>query len=185
MNETTKLDKIQSSLFDESALETLTAKELEVRVRYQKTFTIWLENPWWTDKEMVRYIRQEHGLGKTQAYQDLSNVRMILGNVTNAAKEWHRYAVIEMAKETYNLAKKRGDFKAMAMAFDKLGKYTRLDQKDADEIPWDQLIPPEFENTDDVTVLKIIHPPDFEERVRKAKKKYLGEDFIIDDANVE
>jgi hypothetical protein len=184
MEDQTKFDKIQLSLFDESALEKLTPKELELRNRYQNIFTVWHENPFWSDKDMVRYIRQELGLGKTQAYQDLSKVKMILGNVNNAAKEWQRYAVIEMAKETYNLAKKRGDLKAMAMALDKLGKYTRLDQNDVDLIPWDQIIPPEFENTDDVEVLKIIRPAGFEEKVNKLKKKYLGEDLNIEEANV-
>lgn len=184
MDDKTRLDKIQSSLFDETALETLSAKDLEIRARYKQIFTIWLDNPWWSDKEMVRYIRQELKVQKTQAYEDIQRVKLILGNVTNAGKEWHRYSLIEMAKETYNLAKKRGDIKAMAMALDKLGKYTRLDQKDVDEIPWDQLIPPEFDTTDDVGVLKIVRPADFDKKVAKARKKYLGDDLEIEEADV-
>lgn len=184
MNEDSRLDKIQRSLFDDTAVEGLSPKDIELRRRYKEIFTIWLDNPWWSDKEMVRYIRQELGIQKTQAYEDLQKVKLILGNVSNANKEWHRYAVIEMAKETYNLAKKQGDLKAMAMAVDKLGKYTRLDQKDVDEIPWDQLIPPEFETTDDVSVLKIIRPPDFDKKVAKARKKYLGDDLEIEEADV-
>jgi len=185
MDETTRFDKIQRSLYDETALNSLTPKELELRIRYKHIFTIWLDNPWWSDKEMVRYIRQELGIQKTQAYEDLQKVKLILGNVANANKEWHRYSVIEMAKETYNLAKKRGDLKAMAMALDKLGKYTRLDQKDVDEIPWDQLIPPEFETTNDVGVLKIIRPADFDKKVKAAKKRYLGADLEIEEAEYE
>lgn len=181
MNEQTKFDKIQKSFFDDEALKRLSPKDIEIRTRYQNVFSVWLENPWWSDKEMVRYIRQEFGVAKTQAYQDIQKVKLILGNVNNAAKEWQRYSVIEMIKEAYNLAKKHGDVKAMVMALDKLGKYTRLDQKEVDEIPWDLIVPPEFENTDDVTVLQIHRSADFQEKVKKIRRKYLGD---IEEANV-
>lgn len=54
----TKFDKIQRSLFDEDFVAKLTPKDLEIRQRYQAVFVIWLENPAWSDKEMVRYMFQ-------------------------------------------------------------------------------------------------------------------------------
>lgn len=181
-DELTKFDKLQKSLFDDSV--SLSEKELEIRQRYQSVFVIWLENPMWSDKEMVRYMRQNMGQGRTQAYEDIQKIKVMLGNVRNATKEWQRYRVIEMCTEAYNIAKKRGDVKAMVMAADKLGKYTKLDKDDADIPPWDQMIPPQLEPTSDVSVLGITRSADFTKKVAKMKKKYLDEGLSVEDVDV-
>lgn len=183
-DEVTKFDNIQKSLFDPKAEELLSPKDIELRKRYQAVFVIWLENPMWSDKEIVRYMRQTMGLGKSQAYEDIQKIKLLLGNVRNATKEWHRYRVIEMCNEIYSMAKKRGDLKAMAMATDKLGKYTKLDKDDVDTPPWDKMIPPVLEPTSDVSVLNITRSEKFQKQVEKLKKKYFGEDIQVDEAHV-
>jgi hypothetical protein len=178
----TKFDKLQKSLFDDSVA--LTEKDLEIRKRYQAVFVIWLENPVWSDKDIIRYMRQSMNLGKTQAYEDLQKIKIMLGNVRNASKEWQRFRVIEMCLETYNMAKKRGDIKAMAMATDKLGKYTKLDKDDIENPNWGNIIPPILEPTSDPSVLGVTRTPEFKKRVEKLKRQYLGEDLIVEDADV-
>jgi hypothetical protein len=182
--EVTKFDKIQRSLFEEDSLTQLSAKDLELRSRYQGVFVVWIENPHYTDREIVRFIIQQHGISRTQAYHDLQRIKTMLGNVRNAAKEWQRYAVIEMCKEAFNIAKKKGDVKSMVMAIDKLGKYTKLDKDEQEALPWDQLLPPQLEPTSDISVLKITRSPDFEKQVQKLKRKYLGEEVQVEDADV-
>jgi len=184
VKEITHFDKIQRSLFDEEALNSLSAKDVELRRRYQAVFVVWIENPNWTDKEIVRFMLQELKVKRTQAYTDLQRIKTMLGNVRNAAKEWQRYVVIEMCKEAYNLAKKRGDIRSMVMAADKLGKYTKLDKDDQDALPWDQLVPPQLDPTSDVSVLKITRGPDFQKKVQQLKSKYLGTDLAVEDADV-
>ncbi|MBW6490833.1 MAG: hypothetical protein K0B15_06510 [Lentimicrobium sp.] len=183
-DEATKFDKIQRSLFEDSEVTKLTAKDLELRSRYQAVFVIWIENPNYTDREIVRYIIQQHKISRTQAYHDLQRIKTMLGNVRNAAKEWQRYAVIEMCKEAFNIAKKKGDVKSMVMAIDKLGKYTKLDKDEQEALPWDQLLPPNLEPTSDVSVLKITRSAEFQNQVKLLKKKYLGDNTEIQEADV-
>ena len=59
------------------------------------------------------------------------------------------------------------------MAFDKLAKYFKLDKDDEEPIPWDKLIPPDFELSDDVRVLDHkLHIPNLEEKRTRLREKY-------------
>lgn len=183
MDEVTRLDKIQKSLFDDSVTN-LSEKEIELLNRYKEIFVVWLHNPAWSDKEIVNYIRQSMNLSRTQAYDNVQKVKVILGNVRNASKEWQRYRVIEMCTEAYALAKKRGDIKAMVMAADKLGKYTMLDKDDIDIPNWEDYVPPQLEPTSDVSVLGVTRSEKFKKQVERMKKKYLNDDITVQDAEL-
>ena len=174
MAKETLFDKIQVSLFsdDSSALEKLSEHDLVIRKRFMAAFTVWLENPTYTDKQLVNFLMREFSIETSQAYRDISKLRVMLGNVRNAGKEWHRYTIIEMCKETYNMAKKKGDPKAMSMATDKLGKYTRCDQLEAEEMPWGSIIPPDLETSTDPTILGFVADPEAEKKRLKMRKKY-------------
>ena len=60
----------------------------------------------------------------------------------------------------------------MAMAADKIGKYQRVDQIDDNGINFDEMIPPNFEFTSDVTLLNIKQVPDLEARRRELRKHF-------------
>ena len=90
--------------------------------------------------------------GTCIAYQDIQILKILLGDIKNAGKEWHRHRVISMVMEAFEMAKLTQDPKAMIMAADKLGKYTRLDKEDAVTMPWDEIIPLPVEPTNDPTL---------------------------------
>jgi len=167
-------DKIQKSLFseDEAELEKLSDRDKRIRERYITAFSSWLDNPTYTDKQMMNFITRQFDVSVRQAFRDLGVIKTMLGNVRNANKEWHRHVVIQMCQEAYNLAKKRNDAKAMALAADKLGKYTRCDQLEAEALPWDQIIPPSFEPSSDISILGFKPDPDIERKRAKLRKKY-------------
>jgi len=173
----TLFDKIQKSLFSdtEDQLEGLSARDLEIRKRYMSAFTVWLENPTYTDKQIANHLKVTFKIENSQAYRDIGNLRIMLGNVRNAGKEWHRFTVIQMAKDAYALAVKQHDAKAMAVAAGVYGKYTRCDQIEADQMPWDSVIPPEFEPSPDVTILGFKKIANSEERRKKIMRKYMQE----------
>ena len=178
-------DKIQKSLFseDESELEKLSERDKRIRQRYLVGFTAWLDNPTYTDKQMLNFITRQFGVTARQAFRDLGVIKVMLGNVRNSGKEWYRHVVIQMCQEAYNLAKKRNDAKAMALAADKLGKYTRCDQLEAEALPWDQIIPPSFEPSADISILGFKTDPDIERKRAKLRKKYSRdiEDAVLID----
>lgn len=157
----------------------LSEAQLAIRDRLMAVYAHWLESPLTPESKLVQWLKENYGVSIRQAYADLDAVRKILGNIKNAQKEWHRFVVIEMCKEAYQKAKDNGDAKAMAYAADKLGKYTRVDQIDEDQLPWDQLIPPNFEPSTDVTTIPgFKHDPDIDIRRAAARRKYMPD--VID-----
>ncbi len=190
MNEKTTLDKIQKELFSPPDEKTDLAPNYKViKARLLKGFTFWLENPHLPESKIVNFLQNTCNISRTQAYQDLKNIKILLGNVRNASKEWYRHMVIEMCRSAYNIAKIKRDAKAMALAADKIGKYAKLDKEEDDPLPWDQLVPPNFEPKPDVEILGIKPVSNIDEYRKNLRSKFLSkydsthfqEAVIIDD----
>jgi hypothetical protein len=96
----------------------------------------------------------EFGISQSQAYRDISNMKVILPNIRNAGKEWIRYIVNEELKKAIADAETNGKLKERILAISALAKYNKLDQDDAEEFPWDEIIPQGIEPTNDPTVLE-------------------------------
>ena len=163
-------------------MEHLTPAERTQLKRYRFCFTQSLENPSTPDKVMRDYLINEYNISATQAYIDIQNVRILLGNIKNAGKEWIRYLVNEELKEALEDAKDLGPkgIKLRIMAANVLGKYNRLDREDAQEMPWEEIIPQSIEPTSDPTVLGGKKLENREEEIRKMYEKYKGEIEIED-----
>ena len=177
------LDKYHDVLFkDFDEMEHLTPAEQNQLKRYRFCFSQSLENPSLPDKELRDFLINEFSISQTQAYTDIQNMRVLLGNIRNAGKEWIRYLVNETLKEAIETAKSAGPkrLKELIMAADKLGKYNRLDKEDAEELPWEEILPQSIEPTTDPTVLKIKPLENKEEEIRKMYEKYKGEIEIED-----
>ena len=182
MSKRNTLDKFHNVMFVDFDESVLTLDEREMLRRYRAVFTLSLENPSMTDTKLRDYLMEEFGVNMATAYRDLSNVRVLLGNVQNAGKEWIRYIVNETLKKAIEDAKLLGKngIKLMILAADKLGKYNRLDKEDATELPWDEIIPQTIEPTTDPTVLGIKPLANKEEEIRRMYEKYRDEIEIED-----
>ena len=165
-------------LFEDEKNVQLLPYELEIKKRYSAAFALWLENPSYNDKQIVRFLVNEMNISAAQAYRDIPNIKILLGNVKNATKEWYRYVIAQGMLEAYQMAKKRGDVKGMALAYDKLGRYTRCDQDDADGMRWDEINPPNFEPIPDPTLLNRKYIT--EEYRKQLRAKYKAEQNIED-----
>lgn len=175
--ELTTIEKIEINLFKWASERkvALTTKEDEILKRYQHTFAYWHEKPDLRDSQIVEYMMGKFGIEKSQAYRDLPHIKYLLGNVRNASKEWHRYVVVETCKEAIQKARADKNWIAMIMAADKIGKYTMLDKDDQERMPWDEIVPPEFEASPDINILNPkLYSPDIEERRKKLRAKYSG-----------
>lgn len=175
MDNLTSFDKIEKTLLDDPAANSieLTEKEIEIRDRYKQVFVYWLEKPYLMDSQIIRYMMFEMGLSKSQCYRDFPKIQRLLGNVKNASKEFIRYQVIQMAKETYAMARKQQNPIAMTMAIEKIGKFCKLDKEELDAIPWEEIQLPIFEPSADIKVLD----PKLKEYTDEARKK-LREKFL-------
>jgi hypothetical protein len=181
MSNSKTLDKFHDVLFkDFNEIENLTDNERLQLVRYRYTLSLCLDKPSITDNQLRDHLICEYGLSKSQAYRDISMMKILLPNVRSAGKQWLRYIVEEELKEAIQDAKVADKLKERILAIGMLGKYGKLDQDDAAEIPWDEIIPQSIEPTNDITVLKIKPLANKEEEIKKLYEKYKG-DIEIED----
>ena len=181
MSRKANLDKFHDVLFkDFDEQQHLTLIEREQLKRYRAAYSQSLENPSITDTKLRDYLMNEYGISQTQAYYDIANIRILLGNVRNAGKEWVRYLVNETLKEAIEACRTKKKWKEVILAANVLGKYNKLDKDDAMEYPWEDILPIPIEPTNDVTVLKVKPLANKEEEIRKMYEKYKGEIDIED-----
>ena len=179
MNEETTYTRIERSLFKdkEEATRTLSVREMEIKTRMMLCVSKLMEKPTLEDTELVNFLMhgcagQADPVSRSQAYRDLAMVRRLVGNIRLAAKSWYRYLIVEGAKRTYNMAMEKEDAKGAAAALDKIGKYTLCD-KDDTAFDYSQMLPPNFEPSDDVTLLEGLEPMDDIEAKRKQLRSYF------------
>ena len=164
---------IEKHLFESKdiAINSLSPKQLEIKERLMMCVSKKIHNPLMLDSELVRFLMNGCGgvcpvVSQTQSYRDVAALTKIVGNIQLATKAWYRYMIIEGAKEGFEVAKTQKDSKGMAANLDKIGKYTRAD-KDDDAFDWEQMFPPSFEPSDDITLLDGIQPIENLEDERK------------------
>jgi hypothetical protein len=180
------MEKIQLYLFDENENipeeHRFSAEQLQIKKRYATVFSYWIDKPTLSDRKIVFFMQTELGVSKPQAYRDIAAVKLLLGNVRNATKEWQRFKLISMIDKAYEIAERSKDAKAMILAADKLGKYTQLDKEDSLQIPYDEIVPQPFEFTGDVTVLGLKPISNLKEKQKHLREKYGSS--LIEDAEI-
>ncbi len=148
--------------------------------RLRVGYAFWYEFPTKTETEIRDQLMNEFDIAKSTAYEDIQVIKVLLGDIRNPSKEWIRFQVNAMLDAAYKLAEHQKDPKAMALAADKKGKYNMLDKPDAEPLPFDQIVPQNFEPTDDPTPLGIRKDPDIREKKRKMLEKYMDDIEIVD-----
>lgn len=148
--------------------------------RLRVAYTYWYEFPTKTETEIRDHLMNEFEVVKSTAYEDIQVIKVLLGDIKNPSKEWIRFQVNAMLDAAYKLAEILKDPKAMTMAADKKGKYNMIDQADAQQLPFGEIVPQQFEPTDDPTSLGLKKDPDIREKKRKMLEKYMDDIEIID-----
>lgn len=152
-----------------------------MRIRSMHAF--WLQFPRKSDGEIVDKLMREHKVSRSTAYEDVRIIKTLLGNMSKASKDYHRFRFIAMIEETFATAKRIGDARAMAAAAAHYGKYTQLDKEEAIDKGYDKIVVQPFIPTDDPTVLGIKPVPNIRERIAAKLKQYWSED--IEDVQFE
>jgi hypothetical protein len=180
------LEKITHNLFVSAgeAEMTLTKDEQLIKERYSHVITRWLSDPSMPDKHIVNFLMNQYKIEKSQAYRDLANVKIIMGNIQNATKEWMRYTVSQGLLGCIQKARSEKKLMEEITAYDKLAKYFKLDKEEDEPIPWEKLLPPDFELSSDVRVLDPkLHVPDIEEKRQRLREKYRNASDVDYDIN--
>ncbi len=177
------LEKLHAYLFSEKEdrneqLAEFTADQQAVVIRYRGIFSKWLSEPMLSDAMMVKFIMNTFDIGDNQAYKDIGRIKVILGNVQNAAKEFQRYRATEMILKGYDTASTATSqlevkqAQIMIKAGETLGRIYMLDKNEIDRIPWEDIIPLELEPTTDISVIGRKPMKNLEEVKQRLRKKY-------------
>lgn len=167
----TTLDLIQKSLTNDKVK--LNNEQQAIKTRWMAAYLFWVDKPTMLDREVVSFIRENFNVSERTAYLDLGAVKQLLGAVPMASKQWYRHTVITMAKEAFSTAQTKDDAAGMAAAASVISKACQLDKSELDQLPWDEIIPPNFEPSPDISVLGFKPDPNIETRRRKLREKYL------------
>ena len=154
-------------------------------LRIREEYNWFIANPDAKDRQFVEYATSRHGIGRTQAYEDLGVIKALLPHLAQASRDFHRYRYNEMIIETYQMAKKRKDTKTMEKAASSYAKYNRVDLEDEQAVPYDLIVVQPFTATDDPSVLGIKPIPRLQERIQELLKKYQAENIDIEDIEFE
>jgi len=175
------IDRINTALFDPMPGD-ISAQDEAITTRYRDAFTFWLDNPMASDVDIRDYLMNTYNLSKSQAYRDIANIKLLLGNVRNAGKEWHRHRVNVLLEKGAKAA--QAGQTAEATAISKIAtamiKNNRLDMDDGGQIPYDEIVPPVWEPTTDPTVIGIKPLPNLRQRINDLYTKFANEIDIIE-----
>ena len=137
-------------------------------IRLRDMYNFWLSFPSKKDLEIVGELENRYKIGKSTAYEDVRIIKRVLGDLAKTTKDYHRYKFCNMIDESFAMAKRMKDARAMASAANFYAKYTQLDKEDILDKGYDKIIVQPFEPTDDPTVLGIKAIPNVREQIGRA-----------------
>jgi hypothetical protein len=153
-------------------------------LRLREVYNYWLSFPNKKEREIVQRIISSAGVSKSQAYEDLGIVKILLGNLNKSTTDYHRYRFFEMINRAFAKAEAAGDTRSMVAAADKYAKYARLDkEEESREELYSQIRVPVFKFTDNPEVIGIKRVPNIREKIKAKKEQYWNED--IEDVGYE
>jgi len=152
-------------------------------LRLRDMYNFWLQFPRKKDLEIVAELELRYKVSKSTAYEDIRIIKRLLGDLAKTTKDYHRYKFCQMIDETYEMAKRIKDARAMGAAANYYGKYTQLDKEDILDKGYDKIVVQPFEPTDDPSVLGIKAIPNIREKIKSKIQQYWSED--IEDVEFE
>lgn len=152
-------------------------------IRLRDMYNYWLQFPRKKDLEIVQELEYRYKISKSSAYDDVHIIKRLLGDLAKTTKDYHRYKFCQMIDETFEMARRIKDARAMGAAANYYGKYTQLDKEDILDKGYDKIIVQPFEPTDDPTVLGIKPIPNVRDRIKSKIQQYWSDD--IEDVDFE
>ena len=82
--------------------------------RLRELSSYWRSYPSTSPKELVTRCMQKFKVGKSQAYDDIHILKILIGNLEATTKEFARWRVNQMIEEDRVAARRDGDWRAVA-----------------------------------------------------------------------
>lgn len=144
-------------------------------LRLRDQYNYWLRWPRLTDRDIVDELRRRHGIGLSQAYEDVRLIKVCLGALNQVTKDYDRWLFRQRLEEGYQLAREQGDAAAFARVLAAHGKYAQLDKEGDDAAAYSDIVPQHFEPTSDPAAAGVRPAKDWRERSRRLLERYERE----------
>lgn len=152
-------------------------------IRLRDMYNYWLQFPRKKDMEIVDELGRRYDISKSTCYEDVRIIKQLLGDLNQSTKEYHRLKFSQMIEETFDVARRVKDARAMAAAANYYGKYNKLDKEEAEDKGYDKIVIQPFEPTDDPTVIGIKPIPNLRDKIKSKIEQYWNDD--IEDVEFE
>lgn len=161
------------ALDENELLEQHVPEPVIVRViRLRALYTYWCRFSSKSAREIVEFDMLQFKVGESQAYDDITILKVIVGNLQESSKKFWRWRINQMLEEDRKAAKRDGDHRAVASIEKNFIKNNMTDKEDTPDMAYDKIVPLEIVATDDPSVIGIKKIPDLRGKVRKMLKKY-------------
>lgn len=144
--------------------------------RLRELSAYWRSYPSTSPKELVSRCMQLFKVGKSQAYDDIHILKILIGNLEATTKEFARWRVNQMIEEDRVAARRDGDWRAVASMQKNYILNNQTDKPDTPDMAFDKIVPLQLEPTDDPSVLGIKAPKNLRARRDKLIKQFLKDD---------
>ena len=144
--------------------------------RLRELSSYWRSYPSTSPKELVSRCMQLFQVGKSQAYDDIHLLKILIGNLEATTKEFARWRVNQMIEEDRQAARRDGDWRAVASMQKNYILNNQTDKPDTPDMAFDKIVPLQLEPTDDPSVLGIKAPKNLRARRDKLIKQFSKDD---------
>lgn len=153
--------------------------------RLRELSAYWRSYPQTSPKELVSRCEQIFHVGKSQAYDDIHLLKILVGNLEATTKEFARWRANQMIEEDRKAARRDGDWRAVASMQKNYILNNQTDKPDTPDMAFDKIVPLQLEPTDDPSVLGIKAPKNLRARRDKLIKQFSKDDEFADYTEVK
>lgn len=159
---------------DENGLQNLglSPDTIERVIRFRALYTYWCRFPSKSVKEMVEWDMQYYKVKESQAYDDMHCIKIIMGNLQESSKKFHRWRLNQMIEEDRLAAKRAGDHRAVASMQKNYIKNNLTDKEDTPDLAFDKIVPPVPELSTDPSTVTGKKMPKLRLEIARLNKKF-------------
>ncbi len=178
MPRTDKMELVYRAMFEPEAEQALSESDRRLVSRVKYGYTVWLEHPTYTDTQMRDLLMTQFKVEKYLAMQDMTLIRLLLGNVKNASKEFFRYKVNYILDQATNAAMAGDHAKAKSLTkiAEVFARNNRTEDNDGELLPWDKIVPKDWSLSVDPEVAGVKLQPGAVEAARRLRRQLLEEE---------
>ena len=152
--------------------------------RLRELSAYWRSYPQTSPKELVNRCMQLFHVGKSQAYDDIHILKILIGNLEATTKEFARWRANQMIEEDRLAARRDGDWRAVASMQKNYIINNQTDKEDTPDKAFEKIVPLQIEATDDPSVFGIKAPKNLRQLRDKLIRRYSKDEEYDDYTDV-